>query len=119
MLNFGGMATRVYLAAQATDMRKGYDGLYGLVRNQLEGDPQSGHLFVFTNRTHTRIKILVFDGSGLWICAKRLERGHFDWPKIEDGAKCMELSMTRLAALLDGLDLAEIKQHKWWRKKAA
>ncbi|MFN9893804.1 MAG: IS66 family insertion sequence element accessory protein TnpB, partial [Acidobacteriota bacterium] len=62
-------------------MRKGFDGLHGLVRDSLGEDPLSGHLFLFTNRQQTRLKVLVFDGSGLWVCAKRLEKGRFAWPK--------------------------------------
>ena len=64
-----GPATKIYLAIEAVDMRKGFDGLYGLVRDQLGEDPLSGHLFLFTNRLHTRVKALVWDGSGLWVCA--------------------------------------------------
>ena len=75
-----GPATKIYVAAEAVDMRKGFEGLYGLVRDHLGHDPLSGHLFLFTNRTHTRLKALVWDGSGLWVCAKRLERGCFHWP---------------------------------------
>src|SRR5258706_10513188 len=74
-----GPATRVYVATGATDMRKGFEGLYGLVRGQLGCDPLSGHLFLFANRARTRLKILFWDGSGLWVCAKRLEKGRFRW----------------------------------------
>jgi hypothetical protein len=62
-------------------MRKGFDGLYGLVRDLLGEDPLSGHLFLFTNRTHTRLKALIWGGRGLWLCAKRLEKGRFRWPR--------------------------------------
>jgi hypothetical protein len=65
-----GTATRVYLALGATDMRKGFEGLHGLVRQRLELDPLSGHLFLFCNRSRTRLKVLFWDGSGLWVCAK-------------------------------------------------
>ena len=70
-----GLATKIYIAVEAVDMRKGFEGLYGLVRDQLCYDPLSGHLFLFSNRTRTRLKALVWDGSGLWVCAKRLEKG--------------------------------------------
>ena len=62
-------ATRVYLATGATDMRKGFNGLYGLVRDQLLCDPLSGHLFLFSNAQHNRLKIIFWDTSGLWVCA--------------------------------------------------
>ena len=63
-------ATRIYLAVGATDLRKGFEGLYSLVRDRLLCEPMSGHLFLFSNATHNRIKVLFWDGSGLWICAK-------------------------------------------------
>ena len=68
-----GPATR--MAAGATDMRKGFEGLYGLVRDQLQLEPLSGHIFIFSNAPRNRLKLLFWDGSGLWVCAKRLERG--------------------------------------------
>ncbi len=70
-----GPAIRVFVALQPIEMRKSYDGLYGLVANQLGEDPRSGQLFVFTNSQRTRLKILFWDGSGLRVCAKRLEKG--------------------------------------------
>jgi transposase len=64
-----GAATRIYLAPGATDMRKGFNGLYGLVRDQLLCDPLSGHLFLFSNAQRNRLKILFWDTTGLWVCA--------------------------------------------------
>ena len=78
-----GLATKIYIAVEAVDMRKGFEGLHGLVRDHLGQDPLSGHLFLFTNKTKTRLKALVWDGSGLWVCAKRLEKGRFRWPEAE------------------------------------
>jgi transposase len=75
-----GPATRVYVALGATDMRKGYHGLYGMARDKLSLELRSQHLFLFANARRNRLKILYWDGSGLWICAKRLERGRFSWP---------------------------------------
>ena len=113
MFPLGG-ATRVYLAAGGTDLRKSFDGLYGLVRSKLESDPASGHLFVFCNATRTRIKVLHFDGSGLWVCAKRLERGRFRWP-VETGASRLSISSEELSMLLGGMDPSSTKRRKWWR----
>jgi transposase len=75
-----GAATRIYLAPGATDMRKGFEGLYGLVRDRLLCDPLSGHVFLFSNAQRNRLKILFSDSSGLWVCSKRLEKGRFHWP---------------------------------------
>jgi transposase len=108
-----GPATRIYLALDAVDMRKGFDGLYGLVRDHLGQDPQSGHLFLFTNRSRTRLKVLVWDGSGLWVCAKRLERGRFGWP-AGDGSLSVTMRPEELAMLLNGLDLKQARPRKNW-----
>ena len=67
-----GPATRIYVGVGATDMRKGFEGLYGLVRDRLLCEPTSGHLFLFCNGQRNRVKVLFWDGSGLWVCAKRL-----------------------------------------------
>lgn len=119
MLSLGAGATRVHLAVGTTDLRKGFDGLYGLVRSRLEADPASGHLFVFCNAGRTRIKALYFDGSGLWVCAKRLEKGRFDWPRELEGVKKVMISAAEFAALVDGLELTQTRAKQWWRKKLA
>jgi transposase len=105
MLSLGAGARRVYLAVGATDLRKGFDGLYGLVRSRLEEDPMSGRLVVFCNAGRTRIKALYFDGSGLLLCAKRLARGRFDRPEEIEGIAKVAISATQFAALMDGLEL--------------
>jgi transposase len=84
MFGWGG-ATRIYLAAGATDMRKGFEGLYGMARDRLRWDPLSGHVFLFANAQRNRLKLLFWDGSGLWVCAKRLEKGRFRWPETTGG----------------------------------
>ena len=110
-----GPATRIYLAAGATDMRKGFEGLYGLVRDRLSGDPLSGHIFLFTNTRHNRLKLLFWDGSGLWVCAKRLEKGRFRWPEAAGGQARVVLSHEELALLLGGIDLAGSRRRRWHR----
>lgn len=111
-----GPATRIYLAPGATDMRKNFDGLYGLVRDRMGSDPLSGHVFVFANARRNRLKLLVFDGSGLWVCAKRLEKGRFRWPEPEDGAVRVVLSHEQMAMLIGGIDLARTRPRRWYRK---
>jgi len=109
-----GPATRVYVATGATDMRKGFEGLYGLVRDTLGGDPLSGHLFLFANRARTRLKILFFDGSGLWVCAKRLEKGRFRWPEAKPGETSVAMRQEELTLLVSGIDLKESKLRRGW-----
>jgi transposase len=112
-----GLATKIYIAIEAIDMRKGFEGLYGLVRDQLGHDPLSGHLFLFTNKTRTRLKALVWDGSGLWVCAKRLEKGRFRWPEAE-GKHTVTMRSEELAMLVNGLDVKQTRQRNWYRKSA-
>ena len=112
-----GLATKIYIAVEAVDMRKGFEGLYGLVRDELGVDPLSGHLFLFSNRTRTRLKALVWDGSGLWVCAKRLEKGRFRWPEVED-KHSVTMRSEELAMLVNGLDVKQTRQRKWYRKSA-
>src|SRR5258707_6233492 len=111
-----GAATRIYLAAGATDMRKGFEGLYGLVRERLQLEPLSGHLFLFSNAQRNRLKLLFWDGSGLWVCAKRLEKGCFRWPTPVSGQVKVVLSHEELTLLLGGIDLAGSKRRGWFRR---
>lgn len=112
-----GPATRIYLAAGATDMRKGFEGLYGLARDRLLCEPLSGHVFVFANAQRNRLKLLFWDGSGLWVCAKRLEKGRFRWPEAAGDQPKVVLSHEELTLLLGGIDLAGIKRRPWYRKE--
>lgn len=112
-------ATKIYLAAGATDMRKGFEGLYGLVRDRLELEPLSGHVFLFSNAQRNRLKLLFWDGSGLWVCAKRLEKGRFRWPAVEGGSSKVVLSHEELALLLGGIDLAGSRRRRWFRRIAS
>src|SRR5215475_12341972 len=115
MFGFG-PATRIYVATGATDMRKSFNGLYGLVRDTLGCDPASGHVFLFTNARRNRIKLLVYDGSGLWVAAKKLDGGRFRWPESNTTATKMVLSQEELALLVGGMDLIETRPRKWHRK---
>lgn len=103
MLNLCSGTTRVFVALVPVDLRRSFNGLYGVVQVQLKEDPRSGHLFVFTNRSHNRIKILYWDGTGLWVCAKRLERGCFTWPQGTGAAATV--GHAELTALLSGLEV--------------
>ena len=115
MIPFG-PATRIFLAPGPTDMRRSFDGLAEIVRQRLGDDPLSGHLFIFTNKRRNRLKILVWDGSGLWVCAKRLEEGTFCWPTPEPGQTKVRFSAEELALLLGGLDWPQTTRRRWWRR---
>ena len=101
MFGFG-PATRIYVAAGATDMRKNFNGLYGLVRDQLGCDPASGHVFLFANARRNRLKLLVYDGSGLWVCAKKLDGGRFRWPEKDSTAKKNRVESLRAGVAVGG-----------------
>jgi transposase len=111
-------AVRVFLCTRPTDMRKGFDGLQGMVREFLGQDPLSGHLFLFLNRRRDRIKLLWWDRDGLVIWYKRLEAGTFQ--QLDAGTSAgpssgeagIELSTTDLALLLTGVDLASARRRK-------
>jgi len=111
-------SVRIYLAPGPTDLRKSFDGLSGLARTRLAEDPTSGHVFVFCNRRRDRLKILYFDGSGLWVFAKRLEKGTFCWPDERASARVV-LKSSELALLLGGLDLAHTRQRRWYDRRSA
>jgi transposase len=108
-----GAATRIYVATGATDMRKSFNGLYGLIRERLECDPASGHIFLFANARRDRLKLVFFDGSGLWVCAKRMEGGRLRWPASTGGK--VQLSREEFALLIGGIDLAQTRPRKWYR----
>jgi len=114
-----GSATRIYVAAGSTDMRKGFEGLFGLVRDRLDCNPLSGHIFLFANAQRNRLKLLFWDGSGLWVCAKRLEKGRFRWPEIGTAETKVTLTHEELALLLGGIDLASTRRRAWYRAGAA
>ena len=99
---------KVYLACRPVDMRRGFDGLAADVAQVLRADPYSGAVFVFRSRRGDYLKILAWDGSGLCLFAKRLEKGRFVWPPIVDGG--MRLTPAQLALLVEGID---------WRRTVA
>lgn len=102
--------TRVWLAAGHTDMRRGFDGLAALVQSTLAANPFSGHVFVFRGRRGAILKVLWFDGQGLCLFAKRLERGRFVWPQADSGA--VSLTPAQLSMLLEGIDW-RMPQRTW------
>lgn len=94
--------TRVWIAAGVTDLRKGMDGLAALVQTALAENPFSGHVFAFRGRRGDMVKLLWFDGDGVCLFAKRLERGRFVWPQADSGT--VSLTAAQLSMLLEGID---------------
>lgn len=118
MLSFSG-SLRVFVAVESCDMRKGFEGLAAQVSNVLKEDVKSGALFVFSNRRHTRLKILYYDGTGMWVLSKRLERGTFSWPRVADAAESkLRLRAEALAMLTDGIDLRGAKMRPWYERES-
>ena len=116
MLSFTG-SLKVLLAVEPCDLRKSFNGLHGLVTERLGEDPRQGALFVFTNRRRTRLKMLCWDGTGLWILTKRLEKGTFSWPKnVECGQTKFALAPQALALLTDGVDLRGARLRPWYER---
>ena len=114
MLSFTG-ALKVFVALEPVDLRKSFSGLEGLVSERLGEDLRLGALFVFTNRRHSRLKILYWDGTGLWVMIKRLEEGTFAWPRsVEAGATKLCLRPEALAMLTDGIELRGARLRPWY-----
>ncbi len=105
------------LAAEPTDMRKGFDGLSALVR-RLGQDVFDGHLYVFISRNAEQVRVLTWERGGFVLYAKRLERGRFRRPKVEPGQSTVKLDATELTLLLDGIDLARVRRPERWEPKS-
>ncbi len=113
--------TKVYLARDATDMRKSFPGLIALTEAVLQQEPTSGHLFMFLNRRRDMMKILYWDGTGFCIWAKRLERGSFQRPPVvvADQQASLQLSATQWSMILQGIDLTSVRQRRRFQRLPA
>lgn len=109
---------KVYLALEPCDMRKSFNGLYAVVSEKLLMEPKRGVLFAFTNRRRNRLKLLYWDGTGLWVMAKRLEKGRFCWPRSGEGDKAgkIRLSPEALGLLTDGIDMRDGCRRAWYEE---
>ena len=115
MITLGGGATKIHLATEPIDLRRGYSGLYTLVEQQFSDEPQSGNLWVFTNRRRNLLKIFWWDEGGMCVLGKRLHEGTFQsWP--QRGQKTVLLTGAELQLLLSGLDLAKLRPRRWVRR---
>lgn len=114
-------SVRIFVAADAVDLRRGFDGLAAATRSVLRAEPESGHLFVFLNRRRNRVKVLVWDRTGYLIVYKRLERGTFTLATApRPGHRHVELDAGELAMLLEGVDLrGAVRRPRWRRLPAA
>ena len=113
MLNLSPLV-RVFLCTKPIDLRKGFDGLSGLVESVFQGDVLSGHWFVFLNRRRDRVKILAWDHDGLMLVSKRLERGNFQVPRTSQTG--IELDAVELSMLLSGIDFTTARRRTRYRK---
>jgi len=117
MLSFAGNL-RVFVAVEPCDMRKSFNGLHAVVVEKLREDPTSGALFAFTNKRRNRLKLLYWDGSGLWVLAKRLEEGHFSWPQSGKNENIkIKLAPEALSLLMDGIDMREGCRLPWYQRE--
>ncbi len=107
--------TRYFLYSEPTDMRKSFDGLSGIVINELNGNPLSGDVYIFINRRRDRIKLLIWDRNGFWLLYKRLEQGRFQQLFFKD-SKGAYITYESLVMLLEGIDLNSVKRRKRYAK---
>jgi len=107
---------RIRVAVEPADFRKGIDGLARVCREALHGDPFSGCVFVFCNKSHKAIKILVYDGQGFWLCQKRLSKDRFPWWPQSVSAATRALQSHQLAVLLSGGNPAAARGVPSWRR---
>ena len=112
-----GQRTPIVMATRPVDFRRGHDGLAATVQKELGLDPHSGLTVVFRSRRGDRVKILVWDGTGLVLTYKRLEVGKFVWPQVRDGV--MRMSPAQFAALFEGLDWRLVRPERVRRPRLA
>lgn len=109
-------SVRIFVAVEPVDMRKQYDGLWSAAQSQLGEDPKQGAVFCFTNRERTRLKLLYWDGSGVWVLAKRLEQGRFSWPEPAEAKRKLALTPEALALIIGGVDLKTATLKPWYER---
>jgi transposase len=109
-------AVRIFVAVQPVDMRKQFNGLWSVAAEQLGEDPKNGAIFVFANKQRTRLKLLYWDGTGVWVLAKRLEQGRFSWPGPSEPQAKLALASEALAMLLGGVELKAGSMKPWYER---
>ena len=117
MIGLGAGALKIFVALEPQDMRKSFQGLSELALEHLGEQLTREGLFVFTNKLRTRIKLLYFDGTGLWVATKRLEAGKFSWPPpSEANQRKLKLTAEALQLLLDGVDMRGAEFKPWFER---
>jgi len=114
MLPFSGNL-KIFLSVEPVDMRKQFNGLWAEAQERLKEDPFEGALFVFTNKRRNLLKLLYWDGNGLWVLAKRLEKGRFSWPQGSDKRK-LRMTPESLSMLVGGIDLKVGMKKAWYER---
>jgi transposase len=109
-------AIRIYVAVRPVDMRKSFNGLWSAVSEQLREDPKSGAVYCFVNKDRTRVKLLYWDGTGVWVLAKRLEQGRFSWTAADDDRTKIALAPEALSMLVNGVDLKRGTLKPWYER---
>lgn len=109
-------AIKIYVALAPVDMRKQFNGLWTAASEQLGEDPKQGAVFVFINKERTRLKLLYWDGTGVWVLAKRLEQGRFSWPAPSERKNKLSLAPEALALLVGGIDLKRASLKPWYER---
>ena len=117
MLSFPG-SLKIYVALEPCDMRKSFNGFYAVAQEKLKEDPQSGALFSFINKRRNRLKLFYFDGTGLWILAKRLEAGTFSWPQpSRSNESKLKQTPEALGMHTDSIDLRDGCRRAWFERE--
>lgn len=118
MLSFP-QSRRIFVARQPADMRRGVDALSSIVQSEFGQDPYAGDVFVFVSRDRRRVKVLAWDVSGFWLCAKRLEGGTYAIPRqvLESSEASVRMTPAQIALLLEGIDVREARYHRHYRRE--
>ena len=109
-------SVRIFVAVQPVDMRKQFNGLWSATQEQLREDPKSGAVFAFINKSRTRLKLLYWDGTGVWVLAKRLGQGRFSWPAPSEAKAKLALAPEALALLVGGIELKHGSLKPWYER---
>lgn len=110
------LSIRIFVAVEPVDMRKQFNGLWSAVSEQLAEDPKSGAVFCFINKERSRLKLLYWDGTGVWVLAKRLEAGRFSWPTPSEKKPKLSLTPEALALLVGGVELKSASLKPWYER---